>query len=138
MVEAYELTNTVARTRRWQAKMCWGGAGCLAATCVGPNRMVARYIYGILFLFTNILAWMVRDYSHKALSSFSSKQLIIILFLDVLCCCSMIYCPLIWSSLFFDRNLVLLLSSLPPSSSLLKCVQLTASYLSLCKTHQVL
>ncbi len=74
--------------------MCWGGAGCLAATCVGPNRMVARYIYGILFLFTNILAWMVRDYSHKALSSFSSKQLIIILFLDVLCCCSMICCPL--------------------------------------------
>ncbi len=136
MVEAYELTNTVARTRRWQAKMCWGGAGCLAATCVGPNRMVARYIYGILFLFTNILAWMVRDYSHKALSSFSSKQLIIILFLDVLCCCS--NCPLIWSSLFFDINLVLLLSSLPPSSSLLKCVQLTASYLSLCKTHQVL
>jgi hypothetical protein len=100
--------------------------------------MVARYIYGILFLFTNILAWMVRDYSHKALSSFSSKQLITILFLDVLCCCSMIYCPLIWPSLFFDMNLVLLLSSLPPSSSLLKCVPLTASYLSLCKTYQVL
>ncbi|CAK9203507.1 unnamed protein product [Sphagnum troendelagicum] len=45
---------------------------CICQSCVGPNRMVARYIYGILFLFTNILAWMVRDYSHKALSSFSN------------------------------------------------------------------
>jgi hypothetical protein len=55
--------------------MCKGGcllATCICQSCVGPNRMVARYIYGILFLFTNILAWMVRDYSHKALSSFSN------------------------------------------------------------------
>ncbi|KAJ7549879.1 hypothetical protein O6H91_07G073200 [Diphasiastrum complanatum] len=42
---------------------------CLSQSCVGPNRMVARYIYGFIFLLTNVMAWMVRDYSHKALAT---------------------------------------------------------------------
>lgn len=39
-------------------------------TCGGPPRLMARYIYGFIFLVTNIFAWMVRDYSHNALSHF--------------------------------------------------------------------
>jgi len=42
-------------------------ASCICLSCKGPNRMVARYIYGVLFLLTNILAWTTRDYNQKAL-----------------------------------------------------------------------
>ncbi|CAK9210807.1 unnamed protein product [Sphagnum troendelagicum] len=46
--------------------------GCLAASCIcrsciaAPNRMVARYIYGIFFLLCNLLAWMARDYGSSS------------------------------------------------------------------------
>ncbi|KAG6555524.1 hypothetical protein Mapa_002759 [Marchantia paleacea] len=40
---------------------------CICQSCVGPNRMVARYVYGVIFLLTSVVAWMVRDYSHRAL-----------------------------------------------------------------------
>lgn len=36
--------------------------------CIGPNPWMARYIYGLMFLITNLLAWVVRDYSHSALT----------------------------------------------------------------------
>ena len=57
-------------------KMCL--TECLAATCIcqsclGRNRMTARYVYGIFFLLTNVLAWMVRDYSHKGFTPFHCK-----------------------------------------------------------------
>ncbi|BBN12688.1 serine incorporator 1 [Marchantia polymorpha subsp. ruderalis] len=42
---------------------------CICHSCVGPNRMVARYVYGVIFLLTSVVAWMVRDYSHRALDS---------------------------------------------------------------------
>ncbi|XP_057967861.1 uncharacterized protein LOC131157596 isoform X2 [Malania oleifera] len=34
----------------------------------GPNPWLARYIYGVLFLITNLLAWAVRDYGPHALA----------------------------------------------------------------------
>ncbi|KAJ7522045.1 hypothetical protein O6H91_19G080800 [Diphasiastrum complanatum] len=40
----------------------------ISHSCAPSNRTVARYIYGIIFFLTNLIAWMVRDYSHKALS----------------------------------------------------------------------
>jgi len=47
---------------------CFTAASCICLSCQGPNRMHARYLYGILFLLTNILAWTTRDYSHRALT----------------------------------------------------------------------
>lgn len=41
---------------------------CCSQFCIGPNPWMARYAYGLLFLLTNLLAWMVRDYGHGALS----------------------------------------------------------------------
>ncbi|KAG0587186.1 hypothetical protein KC19_2G146500 [Ceratodon purpureus] len=43
-------------------------SSCICLSCEGPNRMIARYLYGILFLLTNILAWTTRDYSQRALT----------------------------------------------------------------------
>ncbi|XP_024393737.1 uncharacterized protein [Physcomitrium patens] len=43
-------------------------SSCICLSCQGPNPMIARYIYGILFLLTNILAWTTRDYSQRALT----------------------------------------------------------------------
>lgn len=57
-------------------KSCGGLFGNLMSrtafrqSCGGPHRLVARYIYGFIFLMTNLAAWMVRDYSHKALAQF--------------------------------------------------------------------
>ncbi|MCO5562184.1 hypothetical protein L7F22_015810 [Adiantum nelumboides] len=50
-----------------------GCADCMSETCIGRscgrvNRMLVRYIYAFLFLLSLLLAWMVRDYSYKALS----------------------------------------------------------------------
>ncbi|XP_077212168.1 uncharacterized protein LOC143847261 [Tasmannia lanceolata] len=35
---------------------------------MGPNPWMARYVYGLIFLLTNLLAWMVRDYGQSTLS----------------------------------------------------------------------
>ncbi|KAJ3694155.1 hypothetical protein LUZ60_009635 [Juncus effusus] len=35
---------------------------------LGPNPFMARYVYALIFLVTNLLAWMIRDYGHSALS----------------------------------------------------------------------
>eukprot|EP00246_Nothoceros_aenigmaticus_P011484 TRINITY_DN3136_c0_g1_i1.p1 TRINITY_DN3136_c0_g1~~TRINITY_DN3136_c0_g1_i1.p1 ORF type:complete len:382 (-),score=20.34 TRINITY_DN3136_c0_g1_i1:393-1538(-) len=48
--------------------MC-GATGCICQTCRGPSGMVARYLYGVIFLLTVVIAWMIRDYSEKALES---------------------------------------------------------------------
>uniref|UniRef100_A0A453E8W7 Serine incorporator n=1 Tax=Aegilops tauschii subsp. strangulata TaxID=200361 RepID=A0A453E8W7_AEGTS len=40
---------------------------CARCVCVGPNPMMARYVYALIFLVTNLLAWTVRDYGHSAL-----------------------------------------------------------------------
>jgi hypothetical protein len=40
---------------------------CVRFVCMGPNPMMARYVYALIFLVTNLLAWTVRDYGHSAL-----------------------------------------------------------------------
>ncbi|EFJ16586.1 hypothetical protein SELMODRAFT_179397 [Selaginella moellendorffii] len=41
-------------------------AWCFCCSCAGANQMPTRYIYAIIFLFTNLIAWVVRDYSREA------------------------------------------------------------------------
>ncbi|KAJ6826503.1 putative serine incorporator [Iris pallida] len=41
---------------------------CCTHFCVGPNPSMARYVYGLIFLITSLLAWTIRDYGHNALS----------------------------------------------------------------------
>ncbi|KAG8053179.1 hypothetical protein GUJ93_ZPchr0001g32470 [Zizania palustris] len=39
-----------------------------AQFCVGPpNPMMARYVYALIFLVTNLLAWTLRDFGHSVL-----------------------------------------------------------------------
>ncbi|KAG8053168.1 hypothetical protein GUJ93_ZPchr0001g32339 [Zizania palustris] len=39
-----------------------------AQLCVGPpNPMMARYVYALIFLVTNLLAWTLRDFGHSVL-----------------------------------------------------------------------
>lgn len=40
----------------------------------GSNPWMARYIYGLLFLIANLLAWAVRDYGHSILKEIKSKM----------------------------------------------------------------
>ncbi|KAH9289212.1 hypothetical protein KI387_033329, partial [Taxus chinensis] len=47
---------------------------CCTHMCQGPNPQMARYVYGLIFLVTNLLAWMVRDYGHSALSELEHLQ----------------------------------------------------------------
>lgn len=46
---------------------CCSDKSCFYRSCTGASSFTARYIYGIIFLLTTIIAWMVRDYSHRAL-----------------------------------------------------------------------
>lgn len=39
----------------------------------GSNPWMARYVYGLMFLITNMLAWAVRDYGHTILREMESK-----------------------------------------------------------------
>lgn len=39
----------------------------------GSNPWMARYLYAILFLIANLLAWAVRDYGHSILKEMKSK-----------------------------------------------------------------
>ncbi|KAF8393327.1 hypothetical protein HHK36_021568 [Tetracentron sinense] len=41
---------------------------CCSQFCSGPNPWMARYVYGLIFLVTNLLAWAVRDYGKGALT----------------------------------------------------------------------
>jgi serine incorporator 1/3 len=45
----------------------WGCCAC-AGLFLGPNPMVARYLYALIFLVTNLLAWTLRDYGDSALA----------------------------------------------------------------------
>ncbi|KAL3532427.1 hypothetical protein ACH5RR_005948 [Cinchona calisaya] len=36
--------------------------------CHGSNPWMARYVYGLIFLIMNLLAWAVRDYGHSVLA----------------------------------------------------------------------
>lgn len=39
----------------------------------GSNPWMARYIYALMFLIANLLAWAVRDYGRGALTEMESK-----------------------------------------------------------------
>lgn len=41
----------------------------------GYNPWMARYVYGLMFLLANLLAWAVRDYGHGALTEMKSMVL---------------------------------------------------------------
>lgn len=42
----------------------------------GCNPWMARYVYGLIFLITNFLAWVVRDYGNGAMKDMASKNLL--------------------------------------------------------------
>lgn len=39
----------------------------------GSNPWMARFVYGLIFLFANLLAWAARDYGRGALTELESK-----------------------------------------------------------------
>lgn len=39
----------------------------------GSNPWMARYLYALMFLVCNLLAWVARDYGHGALKEMESK-----------------------------------------------------------------
>lgn len=39
----------------------------------GSNPWMARYMYGLMFLAANLLAWVARDYGHGAQTEINSK-----------------------------------------------------------------
>lgn len=39
----------------------------------GSNPLMARYVYALMFLVANLLAWAVRDYGRGALTEVQSK-----------------------------------------------------------------
>ena len=45
----------------------WCCCAC-AGLFLGPNPMMARYMYALIFLVTNLLAWTLRDYGDSALA----------------------------------------------------------------------
>ena len=46
----------------------------------GSNPWMARYVYGLMFLVTNFLAWAVRDYGQSAMKEMHSKLSLLYLF----------------------------------------------------------
>jgi hypothetical protein len=42
---------------------------------LGPNPFMSRYVYALIFLVTNLLAWTIRDYGRSALSELQSMHL---------------------------------------------------------------
>lgn len=41
---------------------------CCIQLCGKPNPLAARYVYAFIFLLTNLLAWIIRDYGHRVLA----------------------------------------------------------------------
>lgn len=48
------------------------------------KSLQARYIYGFLFLLTNLMAWFMRDYGHKVLFELHCKSRVTIFFFKLL------------------------------------------------------
>jgi serine incorporator 1/3 len=54
------------RGRRVTEDWC---CACAEGLFLGPpNPMVARYLYALIFLVTNLLAWTLRDYGSSAIA----------------------------------------------------------------------
>lgn len=45
----------------------------IAQFLYGSNPWMARYVYSVMFLLANLLAWAVRDYGPTALTEMNSK-----------------------------------------------------------------
>lgn len=41
------------------------------------NSLRARYVYGLIFLITNLLAWLIRDYGQKVLAELRCKSCLV-------------------------------------------------------------
>lgn len=89
-----ERVNTAAGVQTQQASL-----ECSAKK--GPLQ--ARYLYGFIFLITNVLAWVTRDYAHKAPSLIQCEnQLAYFLFIfciDALLLVSIFFYDQIWLTL---------------------------------------
>ena len=48
-------------------------SSCLGQFRNGSNPWMARYVYGLIFLFSNLLAWAARDYGRGASVKMESK-----------------------------------------------------------------
>nr|GLL27687.1 probable serine incorporator [Ipomoea trifida] len=63
--------------------------------CYGSNPWMARYVYGLMFLVANLLAWAVRDYGSSVLKEMKSKCgsafLKFVLFVARKCGCDAVY-----------------------------------------------
>ncbi|TVU21514.1 hypothetical protein EJB05_31154 [Eragrostis curvula] len=77
-VEAGKVVVVVAPPMERDGTGDQGGEGCggrfvedwccsCAQLLLGPNPMLARYLYALVFLVANLLAWTLRDYGHSAL-----------------------------------------------------------------------
>ncbi|KAK1307083.1 hypothetical protein QJS10_CPA10g00508 [Acorus calamus] len=60
-----EARITVRHTERYAEFI---EESCCSKFFMGPNPSLARFVYGLIFLATNLLAWAVRDYGRSALS----------------------------------------------------------------------
>lgn len=61
-----EMEGTTKSIKDRYAKLVEGS--WFSQFCHGSNPWMARYVYGLIFLVTNLLAWAVRDYGHSVLA----------------------------------------------------------------------
>jgi len=81
--EAMEDPSSLSRSHRERYERFMEDS-CCTHFCIGPNPYMARYVYGLFFLVTSLLAWTIRDYGHDALSELTSKLHVHILALVLL------------------------------------------------------
>ncbi|XP_027175728.1 serine incorporator 3 isoform X3 [Coffea eugenioides] len=61
-----EMEGTTKSIKDRYAKLVEGS--WFSQFCHGSNPWMARYVYGLIFLVANLLAWAVRDYGHSVLA----------------------------------------------------------------------
>ncbi|XP_062194665.1 uncharacterized protein LOC133897016 isoform X2 [Phragmites australis] len=61
-------TNTAGSSDERCGRLMKDWCCACARLFLGPNPMMARYVYALIFLVTNLLAWTVRDYGHSFLA----------------------------------------------------------------------
>lgn len=67
-MEAGSSGGSSSDERRARVTEDWCCA-CAEGLILGPpNPMVARYLYALIFLVTNLLAWTLRDYGSSAIA----------------------------------------------------------------------
>lgn len=74
-VAATTATSTAAATTTSTKEKYFGiKDGSWFTQFYGCNPWMARYVYGLIFLITNFLAWAVRDYGQGAMKEMGSKS----------------------------------------------------------------